>query len=295
MAVENFKHLKDRVTFISGCSKNAGKTTFLNYMLPRLRSMTDFVFMTIGIDGESLDQISGVVKPAIETLEGDLFLTSERMLDHSDGSFQFIEVFPWDTVLGKLLLVRTVRKGLIELAGPENNRQLNQIISYVEKELEIKTLIIDGAVNRLTQVSTGDVSGFYYVCKVTVENMKSSLEKLKMISLMNRVDLLRKSTETCDTCYFGINGALKRTTLDTIPHGVNTIVIEDFTKVFLGYQDLLELLGKYHVLFLKKIRLEAFVLNLFNVSEEKFLTELEAFSIDDHCLFNPFKMEGQNG
>ncbi|MBR4980513.1 MAG: hypothetical protein IKY05_03315, partial [Bacteroidales bacterium] len=59
--IQKFKSLS-----IVGLEKNTGKTVCLNYILERLPSTGYSVAVTsIGIDGESKDQVTGTQKPEI--------------------------------------------------------------------------------------------------------------------------------------------------------------------------------------------------------------------------------------
>lgn len=288
MGAENFEELRDKVTFISGNSKNSGKTTFLNYLLPRMRLLTEFAFLTIGVDGERKDQIFGTDKPVIETEKGDVFLSCENLLNKSDGSFSILQVFPWRTVLGKLVLVRTERRALIEIAGPENNSQLEDIIRYIRETLEIKTVLIDGAVNRITQVSSSNSAGFYYICKITQENISSSIDKLKVIYSLYEINLLKDVKLDCETLYIHEGAFTKRSILE-IPENTETIVLEDFTKFFISNAELGQLKMKYSIRFTNKLFLHGFIINLYNINIEEFKKHLCNKSIIDKCIFNPYK------
>ena len=129
----------NKTVFISGNSKNAGKTTFLNYLLPNIRKVVDsLAYLTIGIDGEHEDMIYGTPKPTIYAEAGDYIVTCDSALAASDCNFEIIEVFPFSNKLGKLILVSALRPGSVELIGPENNSHLNYIINYLKRERNIK-------------------------------------------------------------------------------------------------------------------------------------------------------------
>ena len=64
---------------IVGLEKNTGKTECLNYILKRLEhSGKQLALTSIGIDGESVDQVSLTQKPEIELFENLIFVTSEK-------------------------------------------------------------------------------------------------------------------------------------------------------------------------------------------------------------------------
>lgn len=64
---------------IVGLEKNTGKTECLNYILGQLGGQADrFALTSVGIDGESRDQVCQTAKPEIEIPEGMIFVTSEK-------------------------------------------------------------------------------------------------------------------------------------------------------------------------------------------------------------------------
>ena len=68
--------LKFKSLSIVGLEKNTGKTVCLNFILDRLPSACRVAVTSIGIDGESKDQVTGTAKPEIILKEGTIFSTS---------------------------------------------------------------------------------------------------------------------------------------------------------------------------------------------------------------------------
>lgn len=287
MEDEKFEQLRDKVTFISGSSKNAGKTTFLNYLLPRLREQGVFAFTSIGIDGEKKDLLSGNEKPSIETEEGDILVTTELMLSGSSASFQILQVYPWKTVLGKHMLLRTVRRGLVELAGAENNEQLRLMINDIRGNHRIGTVLIDGAVNRITQLAAGDDVSYYYVMKISPENMDSSLDRIRCLFLCDKVPL-EPENGWGDSSSFH-RGAFTEKNLQAITGEHGTLILEDFTKLFLSYNRAVELTGKRELYFRRKFTMAGIVVNLSNLSESLFGERLKKYGIQSGIIFNPYR------
>ena len=174
------KTLKDRVTFIIGSKKNAGKTAFLNYALESLRPETGLAYLSVGVDGERTDAIFGHPKPQVRARKGDLLVTAETALPHSEASFEILNVYPSRTALGRLVLLRTLREGRVELIGPENNTQLSGILADLEKH-KAATILVDGAVDRITQAASHKKAHLVYVAKVEPENLQSALDTIKLL------------------------------------------------------------------------------------------------------------------
>jgi hypothetical protein len=291
MDVEKLERFRNRVTFITGGSKNAGKTTFLNYLLPRLRGRGDLAYLTIGVDGEKRDRVFGNEKPSVKTAEGDYILTAESMLNRSGALFEICHVFPWKTVLGPLMLLKTRRSGYIELVGPENNSQLTRILRFLREEQDIRTVLVDGAVNRVTQLAAGEDVAFYYVMTITPENRRTSLEKVRTLSLLNKIPEYIEENLITENQIMTLDGALTSSVLKEMSKNIQTVIAEDFTKVFLSFRELKLLKESVSLCFRRKFSIEGLVFNLSNVEKSSFINELTDFSITLPYIFNPYRME----
>lgn len=245
--------------------------------------------MTIGIDGEKKDLVFGNEKPSIHTLEGDYLITSEQMMIRSAASFEILHVYTWKTQLGKLLLLKTKRQGLIELSGPENNSQLKTIIDEIYDHSQISTIIVDGAVNRITQLAVEKKSSYYYLMKISPENLDSSLDKIRCFSLIQDIPLW--NSKECSQRIVEQKGAFTERNMKLLDEECEYLVLEDFTKIFLGYSDLKQLTEKVSLYFRKTFELESLVLNLVNIEREDFEKELEKFSVQVPLLYNPYRKE----
>lgn len=291
-----------KTVFIAGSEKNAGKTTFLNYLLRRVRPVTTPAFLSIGVDGETRDLVFGTQKPRIFTEPGDFLVTTGEMLDLSDGLFELREVFPFRTALGRIVAAKTLRSGHVELVGPETNDQLAGILSYLRAREGIDTILVDGAAGRITQVaaessaddprSRSTIAGsFAYVLKVTPGNLNTAVDKLKRLTIMEDIPAFEPAGVKGKT--FFVRGALTRQRADSIPDDAVNLVIDDFTKIFLDWRRLKRLAGKNKLHFRQKYDLLCAVLVLHDVSREDFL-RISGNSMDaGRLFFNPYQDAGK--
>ena len=281
----DFQQFHKNTTFIVGSDKHTGNTTFLKYALRNLRAMgCRPAYMSIGVDGEGCDYLDGISKPTIIVQPGDLVVTSAQCLESSDAAYQILNVFPQGTVLGRMALVNITRRGFVELIGPENNQQLSAVLDYVKNETKADTLLVDGAVNRLSQVSSNQSAGFVMVMKVTASNLSRAAEQIRLIHLL--IDL--PSGSNCDS--MPITGALTESRLESIPADCKAISILDFTRVFLSYGQMRSLCENHSVSIRNKFILRYFIVNLFDVDRGAFEKMLDEH-IKQHVVFNPFMEE----
>lgn len=274
----------NRLIYLVGSEKNAGKTTYLNYLLRETRKKTQVAFLTIGIDGEKKDFIFDTPKPQIFTEPGDYFITSEKMLKSSNALVEICNVFPIKTVLGRIVLAKTVRGGFIELVGPENNLQLSEIIRYMKDEVGISTILVDGAANRVTHVATDIEGACIYILKVTAKTFSSSIDKLKSLAIIEK---LSQYTENCHPCFF-IKGALTENKLSSIPKESEKIVVDDFTKIFLSFQTLKKLTRDRQLLLHQTTKLLTIVVNLHDVERAGFEKIVKDLGMENRITYNPF-------
>ena len=74
-----------RTTFLVGAEKHAGKTTLLNYVIRMVRqARVPLAYMSVGVDGEVSDALSGARKPHVIAAAGDWIVTAEKAIDQGD-------------------------------------------------------------------------------------------------------------------------------------------------------------------------------------------------------------------
>lgn len=146
--IQKFKSLS-----IVGLEKNTGKTVCLNYILERLPSSGYSVAVTsIGIDGESKDQVTGTQKPEIVLKEGTIFSTSEVFYARRRLLSELLEITNERSSLGRIVTARVLRRGKVLLSGPSSAQALKRWVKGVEK-FSPNLTIVDGALSRLSSAS----------------------------------------------------------------------------------------------------------------------------------------------
>ena len=284
--MDSIKALRDRTVFIVGSRKNAGKTTFLNYALNRLRGGAPLGALSVGVDGEALDQVFGNPKPQVRAEKGDLLLCAESALKGADLHYEVLNVYPFTTAIGRPVLLRALRPGRAEISGPENNEQLSEIIADMRRH-GAGTVFVDGAVDRITQVAAGGKAAFVYVARVEPENLDSSAAAIKLVWSAASVPLCRAGEKLPEPVFI-VEGALTPGRVPGKEVKRGTLVLEDLTKIFLGWQQWQELKGRFELRFAAKPDLAAFVVNLANVSRQDFEKKLGIPALAERIIYNPY-------
>ena len=275
-------------TFILGNKKNAGKTTFMNYALNNIRKNTCPAIGSIGIDGESNDLIDGRPKPSILTTKGDIVITTYPKLKKSNAKFKLLKVFPFYTVLGQIVIAETIRNGNIELVGTENNKQLNEIIIFLKEEFKCNTIVFDGAANRITPITSGNNTGFFYVLGINLKNIKESIETMKLLSFISTCKHINQIEKKELRTIYKVDGALTTTKLAKIPSQYNKILINNISSVFLSCKQITECIKHKQIIVNNNYKLSAFVTILKDVDEKKFVKHYQKNNIRTQLITNPY-------
>ena len=140
--------LKYKSLSIVGMEKNTGKTETLNYIIQRLHQKDKKIAVTsIGIDGETIDQVTNTQKPEIELFRDMLFVTSEKHFCEKRLVSEILNVSTQQTALGRLVTGRVRVGGKVILSGPSNTTWLKKVIKEME-QYHVDTTLIDGALSR---------------------------------------------------------------------------------------------------------------------------------------------------
>ena len=138
---------------IVGLEKNTGKTECLKYVLDRLPVQRKRIAVTsIGIDGETVDQVTRTQKPEIVLREGMYFGTSEMHYRQRRLVSELIDVSDENTSLGRVVTARALTGGKILLSGPSSALSLRRWMNEMRR-LDIDLVIIDGALSRMSSAS----------------------------------------------------------------------------------------------------------------------------------------------
>lgn len=269
--------LKYKSCSIVGMEKNTGKTECLKYVLDRLSVSENKIAVTsIGIDGETVDQVTRTSKPEIVLKEGMYFGTSETHYRQRRLLSELIDVSEINTSLGRVVTAKALTNGKILLSGPSTGASLQRWMKEMRK-YGIDLVIIDGALSRLSLaspavsesmiLSTGAALSLnlqtlvqktaYVVDLINIELTDEDnirllmplekgvwlIDKEKIIHDLKAVTSLSKeiqfeNVENCKTLF--VAGALTDTFLEKVRQNKKLkgieLVVRDFTKIFASQQ-----------------------------------------------------------
>ena len=145
--------IKYKSCSIVGLEKNTGKTECFNYVLQRLPlDKIRVAVSSIGIDGDTTDQVTKTAKPEIFLREGMYFGTSEKHYLMKQLTSELLEISDENTSLGNIVIGKALTPGKLLLSGPSSTNGLRRWMKEMRK-YDIDLTIIDGALSRLSLAS----------------------------------------------------------------------------------------------------------------------------------------------
>lgn len=175
---------------IVGLEKNTGKTECFNYVLQRLPLENKRVAVSsIGIDGETTDQVTKTAKPEIFLREGVYFGTSEKHYLMKRLSAELLEITNENTSLGNIIIGKALTPGKILLSGPSSTNGLRRWMDEMKK-YDIDLTIIDGALSRMSLASpTVSESMILATGAAYSANINTLVQKTAFVVQMINLDL----------------------------------------------------------------------------------------------------------
>ena len=182
--------IKYKSCSIVGLEKNTGKTECFNYVLQRLPLENKRVAVSsIGIDGETTDQVTKTAKPEIFLREGVYFGTSEKHYLMKRLSAELLEITNENTSLGNIIIGKALTPGKILLSGPSSTNGLRRWMDEMKK-YDIDLTIIDGALSRMSLASpTVSESMILATGAAYSANINTLVQKTAFVVQMINLDL----------------------------------------------------------------------------------------------------------
>ena len=214
-----------------GLEKNTGKTVTLNYLLSHLPADHRVAVTSIGLDGETRDQVVGTEKPEITLRRGMVFATTEKHYRQRQLVSELLDVSDIPTALGRLVTARTLIEGKVIIAGPGSTEMLRRWMRAVEKETDL--ILVDGALSRMSLASPTVSEGMILATGAAYSaNIDTLVRKTAYVVHLIGLPLWDGNEEDC----ISVTGAVTDRVLEKILNDKDAkgkrLLIPDFTKVF---------------------------------------------------------------
>lgn len=278
-----------RVTFVTGPEKHCGKTTFMNLAALAVRRATQAsgkpgpALLTVGYDGESRDFLSGARKPAVPVAAGDVVVTTERFARPCGP--EILDVLPGSTALGRLCIARAHRTATVALVGPEGNSLVAWAAARIVEGGLASAVLVDGAINRITQAAALDGARFVYTLRVDPAGLSKSVARVRRMAAL--LALPERGEDPIDEA-FVVPGALTAESVARIPRTARSLIVEDCTKVFLSDGELSALQRERPLFVRRRLEFGGFVVVCRGLSDGAFLERLGDEAVASLVAFNPY-------
>ena len=141
---------------IAGTAKNTGKTTAATALLAQaLGHKVTTGLTSIGLDGENLDNVTGLPKPRYVVAAGTRVAAAAGCLAASEAGVEPNVASGVRTPLGEVLIGVVRRPGHLVLAGPNKRSELRCILDRL-RDLSCSLTLVDGALNRMVPLVEAD-------------------------------------------------------------------------------------------------------------------------------------------
>lgn len=227
--IENLMRVKS--CSLVGLAKNTGKTVTLNYLLRHLPAGCRVGVTSIGLDGESRDQVVGTEKPEIMLRADSVFATTEKHYRERRLVSELMDVSDIPTALGRLVTARTLIEGKVIIAGPGSTEQLKRWMRTVEKEVDL--ILVDGALSRMSLASPTVSEGMILATGAAYSaNIDTLVRKTAYVVHLINLPLWDGDETDC----VSVSGAVTDRVLEKMLNDKDAkgkrLLIPDFTKVF---------------------------------------------------------------
>lgn len=283
-----------KVIFITGFEKNCGKTTFLNHLLSNYSSQDKVGCISVGITSSEDDFLNPNLKPKLHIKKNWRVMTNTVFLNSIDVPFIIEDIIDEDVGGGKPVVIKLLTSSELKLFSPGSN---SKIYDTINKFIYISDYVfIDGAFDRITQISSFKNASFFYVFRVEPSNIDSVVERITLFEDFINVSVNQNNYEfmqniTDDIIYhdmFYTKGFFGYEKYSNLPAKIKKIFIMDFTKVFLNCHDWMELRKKYTVFFTSSFKLQGYVINLYDINRKEFETKLPSSALK-RIIYNPYE------
>ncbi|MDP2873176.1 MAG: hypothetical protein Q8P31_11655 [Bacillota bacterium] len=186
---------KDKLRTVSvvGMAKNVGKTTTLNHLI----SLADGADLSLGLtstgrDGERVDILTRLPKPAIFAPEGTLIATAEEVAGQGTAGLQVVKGTEYITRLGPVVIYMVVRAGAVQLVGPDTIRQTRDVVALMHN-FGAELVLVDGAFDRVASAAPAVTQGTILATGAAVSpSMDETLNRTRLAVELFRLRRVRE-------------------------------------------------------------------------------------------------------
>lgn len=176
---------RKEIIAIIGLSKNAGKTSVLNYLIKTF-PVHKYGLMSTGRDGEDTDTVYATPKPKIQLPEETIFCSDTQNLDRQGTDITVLHKLPWQTAGRQLWIVKSNALLETEIIGPATVQDQISCAKLMQK-LGATKIIIDGSIDRKSIVSSAAVDKTILVSGASFGSLNRNIAELQRLRLLSSI------------------------------------------------------------------------------------------------------------
>ncbi len=188
------------ITAIIGLSKNAGKTTMLNWLLSMYQGSPVAVFTT-GRDGEETDLVEGKAKPKVFIPPDCYFTTFAEELARQSTKITVLEKLNMKAGGKYLWLAKSNSRLQTEIVGPATVLQQEKLLTILKKNYNITKIFIDGSLDRKSIVLSANVSSIVLVVSPVFGSKENILSEVLRLQQLGNLQVDHAIIQTANICY----------------------------------------------------------------------------------------------
>jgi len=152
-----------RTVAVVGLAKNAGKTTVINHLLERMDGPVGLV--SLGLDGEARDQLTGLPKPRVRPRAGTLVATAAGLADERTIRSRL----GFRTAVGEVVVTAPPPGEPVVVSGPARLDELDRTVEALFRE-GARRVVLEGALGRLGPAAPGRSEAVVLAAGVSLAN-----------------------------------------------------------------------------------------------------------------------------
>ncbi len=171
---------------ITGICKNAGKTTFLNWLSARLSQLGQVALLTTGRDGEDYDLVGGHEKPKVSIPQNSIFVTHSNILERFSGKVEILFKSEYKAGSFKIWIAKALQDIETEIIGPSTASEQVNLASQI-KSYQPRFIIIDGSLDRKAITLKAEIDAMILVVSANFGTLEEVIAEINRLLLLTKI------------------------------------------------------------------------------------------------------------
>lgn len=181
---------RKQIIAIAGLSKNAGKTSFLNFITQAVPQSFTYALTTTGHDGEDHDFLTGLKKPKVSIKKGNYYTSIPSASNHLSLSVKTIKKLEFHVRSENLFLYQALDDLEVEIYGASHVFDQEDLCRQLLHE-EIDFVFIDGSLDRKSIALSPIINHFIVLGSASFGRIDLIENEFQRILMLSQIDNLK--------------------------------------------------------------------------------------------------------